>query len=263
MFSNLQIFLITIESMWLASAKLLGAFCKHQSAEDAAYLIQTQILGDAVPLSGAMLAINSVLVESPQLFIETGHVQEIANAALAAIPNPIESSSTAGVLAVGKMMTSEAYQADQELVGELIKKLSQHLTQDINVESKRLILVCLRAVARQTPWLMEPHLSHVVPLMMTSVRERVIPIKLAAERALLFSLQLQKDDSVYQTYLGAIDPAASRALVDYHRRILSKLAINERARLEQLHGQEDADAIEEDSEVNSVGGLNLGTKDDE
>ncbi|KAH7056386.1 armadillo-type protein [Linnemannia elongata] len=251
------------ESMWLASAKLLGAFCKHQSAEDASYLIQTQILGDAVPLSGAMLAINSVLVESPQLFIETGHVQEIANAALAAIPNPIESSSTAGVLAIGKMMTNEAYQTDQELVGELIKKLSQYLTQDINVESKRLILVCLRAVARQTPWLMEPHLGHVVPLMMTSVRERVIPIKLAAERALLFSLQLQKDDSVYQTYLGTIDAAASRALVDYHRRILSKLAINERARLEQLHGQEDADAIEEDSEVNSVGGLNLGTKDDE
>ncbi|KAF9134046.1 translational activator of GCN4 [Mortierella sp. 14UC] len=251
------------ESMWLASAKLLGAFCKHQSSEDAAYLIQTQILGDAIPLSGAMLAVNSVLVESPQLFIETGHVQEIANAALAAIPNPIESSSTAGVLAIGKMMTSESYQTDQELIGELIKKLSQHLTQDINLESKRLILVCLRAVARQSPWLMEPHLSHVVPLMMTSVRERVIPIKLAAERALLFSLQLQKDDSVYQTYLGTIDTAASRALVDYHRRILSKLAINERSRLEQLHGQEDEDAIEEDSEVNSVGGLNVGSKDDE
>ncbi|KAG0214330.1 translational activator of GCN4 [Mortierella sp. NVP41] len=251
------------ESMWLASAKLLGAFCKHQSAEDAAYLIQTQILGENVPLSGAMLAINSVLVESPQLFIQTGHVQEIANAALAAIPNPIESSSTAGVLAIGKMMINESYQTDQELIGELIKKLSQHLTQDINLESKRLILVCLRAVARQSPWLMEPHLGHVVPLMMTSVRERVIPIKLAAERALLFALQLQKDDSVYQAYLGTIDAAASRALTDYHRRILSKLAVNERARLEQLHGQEDADAIEEDAEVNSVGGLNLGAKDDE
>ncbi|KAF9102803.1 translational activator of GCN4 [Mortierella sp. GBA35] len=225
------------ESMWLASAKLLGAFCKHQSAEDATYLIQTQILGENVPLSGAMLAINSVLVESPQLFIQTGHVQEIANAALAAIPNPIESSSTAGVLAIGKMMINESYQTDQELIGELIKKLSQHLTQDINLESKRLILVCLRA--------------------------RVIPIKLAAERALLFALQLQKDDSVYQAYLGTIDAAASRALTDYHRRILSKLAVNERARLEQLHGQEDADAIEEDAEVNSVGGLNLGAKDDE
>ncbi|KAF9937443.1 translational activator of GCN4 [Mortierella alpina] len=251
------------ESMWLASAKVLGAFCKHQNAEEAAYLIQTQILGDSVPLSASMLAINSVLVESPQLFIETGHVQEVANAALAAIPNAVESSSTAAVLAIGKMLTSEPYQVDQELIGELIKKLSQYLTQDINLESKRLILVSIRAVARQAPWLVEPHLAHVVPLMMASVRERVIPIKLAAERALLFALQLQKDDSVYQTYLGTIDTTASKTLTDYHRRILSKLAVNERTRLEQLHGQEDAEAVEEDSEVNSVGGLNLGSKDDE
>ncbi|KAG0198297.1 translational activator of GCN4 [Mortierella sp. GBA30] len=251
------------ESMWLASAKLLGAFCKHQNSDEAAYLIQTQILGENVPLSASMLAINSVLVESPQLFIETGHVQEVANAALAAIPNAVESSSTAAVLAIGKIIMNEAYQVDQELMGELIQKLTQHLTQDINLESKRLILVSVRAVARQAPWLVEPHLKTVVPLMMTSVRERVIPIKLAAERALLFALQLQKDDSVYQAYLGMIDTVASKALVDYHRRILSKLAINERVRLEQLHGQEDGEAIEEDSEVNSVGGLNVGTNDDE
>ncbi|KAI9236262.1 MAG: armadillo-type protein [Podila humilis] len=251
------------ESMWLASAKLLGAFCKHQSSEEAGYLIQTQILGDSVPLSGAMLAINSVLVESPQLFIQTGHVQEIANAALTAIPNPIESSSTAAVVAIGKMITNEAYQVDQELMGELIKKLAAHLTLETNIESKRLILVCLRAVSRQAPWLVEPHLGTLVPLMMTSVRERVIPIKLAAERALLFALQLQKDDTVYQTYLGTIDTAASKALIDYHRRILSKLAINERTRIENLHGQEDADAVEEDAEVYAVGGIVFGAKDDE
>ncbi|KAF9367683.1 translational activator of GCN4 [Mortierella sp. AD011] len=249
--------------MWLVSAKLLGAFCKHQNTEEAAYLIQTQILGENVPLSASMLAINSVLVESPKLFIETGYVQEIANAALAAIPNTIESSSTAGALAIGKMIVNEAYQVDQELVGELINKLCIVLSQDIITESKRLILVCIRAVARQAPWLIEPRLSQVVPVIMTSVRERVIPVKLAAERALLFSLQLQKDDSVYQTYLGTIDTTANKALVDYHRRILSKLALNERARLEQLHGQEDAEAIEEDAEVFSVGGLNVGTADDE
>ncbi|KAG0338181.1 translational activator of GCN4 [Podila horticola] len=251
------------ESMWLASAKLLGAFCKHQTSEEAGYLIQTQILGDSVPLSGAMLAINSVLVESPQLFIQTGHVQEIANAALAAIPNAIENSSTAAVVAIGKMLTSEAYQVDQELMGELIMKLAAHLTLETNIESKRLILVCLRAVSRQAPWLVEPHLGTLVPLMMTSVRERVIPIKLAAERALLFALQLQKDDGVYQTYLSTIDTTASKALIDYHRRILSKLAINERARIENLHGQEDADAVEEDAEVYAVGGIVFGAKDDE
>ncbi|KAF9273978.1 translational activator of GCN4 [Mortierella antarctica] len=218
---------INTESMWLASAKLLGAFCKHQTFEEAGYLIQTQILGDSVPLSGAMLAISSVLVESPQLFIQTGHVQEIANAALTAIPSAVESSSTTAVVAIGKMITSEAYQVDQKLMGELIKKLAVHLILETNIESKRLILVCLRTVSRQAPWLVEPHLGTLVPLMMSSVRERVIPVKLATERALLFALQLQKDDGAYQTYLGTINTVASKSLIDYNRRILSKLAINE------------------------------------
>ncbi|KAF9921308.1 translational activator of GCN4, partial [Modicella reniformis] len=251
------------EPMWLASAKLLGAFCKHQGTDDATYLVQTQILGENVPLSASMLAINSVLMESPKLFIETGHVQEVTNAAMVAIPNSVESVSTAAVLAIGKMIMNDAYQVDLDLMGELTRKLTLALSQELCVESKRLILVSIRAVARQSPWLVEPHLSQIVPQMMASVRERVIPIKLAAERALLFALQLQKDDSVYQKYLGTIDTAASRALTDYHRRILSKLAANERARLEQLHGQEDPEAAEEDAEVYSVGGLNLGTIDDE
>ncbi|KAG0234297.1 armadillo-type protein [Mortierella sp. GBAus27b] len=250
------------ESMWLASAKLLGAFCKHQSTEDAAYLVQTQILGENVPPSASMLAINSVLVESPKLFIETGQVQEIANAALTSVSSTVESVSNAAVLAIGKMITNEAYQVDLELTGELIKKLSSAISQEITIESRRLILVCIRAVARQSPWLVEPYLSHIVPQMMASVRERVIPVKLAAERALLFSFQLQKDDSVYQKYLGTIDTASSKALVDYHRRILSKLAVNERTRLEQLHGQEDTEAMEEDAEVYAVGGLNLGSVDE-
>ncbi|KAF9275570.1 hypothetical protein BGZ74_003986, partial [Mortierella antarctica] len=140
----------------------------------------------------------TVLVESPQLFIQTGHVQEIANSALVAIPNAIESSSTTAAVAIGKMITSKAYQLDQELMANW----------RLNV------------------------------------------------RALQFALQLQKDDGVYQTYLGMIDTAASKALIDYHRRMLSKLAINERARIENLHGQEDA-------EVYAVGGIVFGAKDDE
>ncbi|KAG0335521.1 translational activator of GCN4 [Podila minutissima] len=193
-----------------------------------------------------MLAISSVLVESPQLFIQTGHVQEIANAALTAIPSAVESSSTTAVL-----------------MDELLKKLAVHLILETNIESKRLILVCLRAVSRQAPWLVEPHLGTLVPLMISSVRERVIPVKLATERALLFALQLQKDDGAYQTYLGTIDTVASKSLIDYNRRILSKLAINEHVCIEQLHGQEDADAVEEDTEVYAVGGIVFGTKDDE
>ncbi|KAG0253420.1 translational activator of GCN4 [Actinomortierella ambigua] len=251
------------ESMWLASAKVLGGFCKHQSTEDASYLVQTLVLGDELSLTAAMLAANAILAERPELLIETGHVQAVANAALNAIPNAVEKSSTNGVLVVGKMLMSDAYEVDGVLMGELVSKLTQALAMDIAIESKRLALVCLRAFARKRPDLVEPKLKEVVPAMMACVRERVIPIKLAAERALLFSLQLQYNDGVYQQYLGTIDTAASKQLVDYHRRILSKLAINERQRLENLHGGYDPEAEEEDAEVYAVGGLEVGQKEDE
>ncbi|KAF9968995.1 translational activator of GCN4, partial [Actinomortierella ambigua] len=242
---------------------VLGGFCKHQSSEDASYLVQTLVLGDEVPLTAAMLAANAILAEKPELLIETGHVQAVANAALNAIPSAVEKSSTNGVLVVGKMLMSDAYEVDGELMGELVSKLTQALAMDVAIESKRLALVCLRAFARKRPDLVEPKLKEVVPAMMACVRERVIPIKLAAERALLFSLQLQYNDGVYQQYLGTIDTAASKQLVDYHRRILSKLATNERQRLENLHGGYDPEAEEEDAEVYAVGGLDVGQKDDE
>jgi hypothetical protein len=59
---------------------------------------------------------------------------------------------------------------------------------------------------------------------MQCVRDRVIPVKLASERALVHILCIQSDPSVLTEYLSTLDSANSRSVGDYARRVLSKIA---------------------------------------
>jgi hypothetical protein len=58
---------------------------------------------------------------------------------------------------------------------------------------------------------------------MVCVRDRTIPIKLAAERALLYAFQIKKHTNVLDTYLKTLDSAQARSIGDYARRVLSKI----------------------------------------
>ena len=69
-------------------------------------------------------------------------------------------------------------------------------------------------------------LDTLVPELMTRVKDRTaLPVKLAAERAMLHALQINKDPSVLETLLQSDSLAAPQqtAVRDYCKRILSKL----------------------------------------
>ena len=64
-----------------------------------------------------------------------------------------------------------------------------------------------------------------VPSIMQSVRDRTIPVKLAAERALVFLLQIPLGAEVYERHLGIFENTpAARSIGDYARRVLTKIA---------------------------------------
>lgn len=90
---------------------------------------------------------------------------------------------------------------------------------------------------------------------MTCVRDRNIPVKLTAERALLYTLQLHAGETVYNRYLASVDSSTQKQISDYHRRVLSKLVQQEQQRLSLLHGAPDEEVEEEDAEVWSVGSI--------
>ncbi|KAI8829329.1 hypothetical protein BJ741DRAFT_623021 [Chytriomyces cf. hyalinus JEL632] len=85
----------------------------------------------------------------------------------------------------------------------------------------------IKTLAKKHYEFVAAHLSILVPTLMLLVRERVIPIKLAAERSLLHLLCLssqRNDPSVLTKYASGLDNAAARNLSDYAKRVLTKLA---------------------------------------
>jgi hypothetical protein len=62
-----------------------------------------------------------------------------------------------------------------------------------------------------------------VPVLMTGVRDRTIPVKLAAERALVYVLQIKKGTAVLDTFLKTLDNAQARSIGDYAKRVLTKI----------------------------------------
>ncbi len=59
---------------------------------------------------------------------------------------------------------------------------------------------------------------------MTCVRDRTIAVKLAAERTLMYALQVQNGEKAIRQQLSSLETSMSKSIEDYARRVLSKLA---------------------------------------
>lgn len=74
---------------------------------------------------------------------------------------------------------------------------------------------------------MGKHITLIIPNLMQCIRDRVIPVKLASERAMLHLLQIGKDETVLQNYLKSVDGSTNRSVGEFAKRVLSKLADDE------------------------------------
>lgn len=59
---------------------------------------------------------------------------------------------------------------------------------------------------------------------MVCVKEKNVPVKLAAERALVHTLQLKSGDAILKEAVAKVDAETGKALADYYKRVLSKVA---------------------------------------
>ncbi|KAJ1531144.1 translational activator of GCN4 [Nowakowskiella sp. JEL0078] len=140
------------------------------------------------------------------------------------------------VRCVGILLSSQEYLsgAEDAAVNALIKMMIDKIKVENQAEVRRESLVVLKNVAKQNYELFSPHLVNVIPLGMICVRERVFPIKHAAERLLVYALKINEEktsqDSTGHTlksYLDAQDAPTARLIGDYARRVLSKISDND------------------------------------
>ncbi|CAK9439732.1 uncharacterized protein LODBEIA_P38320 [Lodderomyces beijingensis] len=252
----------SIDSM--SSAKLLGSLANVLNKDETSDLLQKKVLNTQSKFS--ILAINSFLKYAPELIQDNANVVDyVVNCSNASDPY-ISDNAT---IAIGKILLSQikaerggdAEEDEEQLLRQLAKLIIQPNSN--SPDTKRLALIVVRSVAHKKPT-RDEYLDFLVPSVFASVRDPIIPIKLAAEKAYLdlFNIVDKKLDIFDRWFQGKSEVVTiggttinGRSIGDYTKRVALRLANVERERIEQGGDEETlfSDRIEDEEEIWSVG----------
>ncbi|PYH95398.1 60S ribosomal protein L19 [Aspergillus ellipticus CBS 707.79] len=253
------------DAVAITNAKLLGALVKVLPAATAGPLIKNRVL--AANMSHAsILGLNALLVESPSSVTET-YSDETLAVITQGLTHKDPFISDNSVLAAGKYLLIEDEHRNFEVNKAIFEALAPCIQVGTPADTRRLTLVVMRTVSRLHPELTRPHLAVLAPPIFASVRDVVIPIKLAAEAAFLaiFSVE-EAEGAVFDKYMAgpgaALAPGPKRSMSDYFKRVALRLANQARERREAEGGQGGLglsnDEADDEKELWSIGKVDLG-----
>lgn len=254
------------ESMVITNARLLGALIKSLPAvSNAAGLIRQRVLTSHISNS-SVLNLNSLLLESPAS-LTVPFAQETPMIISQGIGSKNTFISDNCVLAAGKYLLAMEGPVNVHASTKILEALAAAMQPGGPVDSRRLALVVIRTVSRKHNDAIKPYLQLLAPPIFASVRDQVIPVKLAAEAAFLaiFSV-VEFEGAVFDEYLAGAGPELSpntkRSMQDYFKRIAMRLGAQARERKEAEGGQGGLglsnDERDDEREIWSVGKVDLG-----
>ena len=252
-------------SMAITHARLLGALIKNLPAAGASGLIKHRVLTSHFS-NASVLSLNSVLLESPSSLTEP-FAEETPLIICQGMIGKTTFVSDNCVLAAGKYLLAENAGRSFENCKPIFEALAAVVQPGGPVDTRRLALVVIRTVSRTHNDMVRPHLPLLAPPIFASVRDPVIPVKLAAEAAFLAIFSVVESESVvfekYMAGAGAeLNPTTKRSMQDYFKRVAVRLGGQARERKEAEGGQGGLglsnDEREDEREIWSVGKVDLG-----
>ncbi|EGZ68825.1 ARM repeat-containing protein [Neurospora tetrasperma FGSC 2509] len=229
------------DTMTITYAKLFGALVKNVSDEVAAQLLKNRVLTRDFSNS-SVLALNAVLLESPETLLDSSLVDDLPE------------------------LLCQGMASKNVTTKPLFTTISTLLPPGQPTDSRRLALVLVRTLARTNPDLVRPHLALLAPPVFASVRDMVIPVKLAAEAAFVQLFAVADEESkVFEKYLesqeGNMAPNVKRSMQDYFKRVALRLGAQVRERREAEGGTGGLglsnDEVEDEKELMSVGRVDV------
>lgn len=273
-------------------AKLVGSLAQILSSEEASSIIKSKILATGKEDSFdsqrfGILAINSFLKEAPFHIFHSTLSHPIIKYVLRCAECTNAYLSDNATLAIGKLLllfheqkspyskeseSKEPFGFDEDTMMSIIVQLSKNCLQpqSASPDTRRLSLVVLRTVSRyKHKEVISNYLDLVGPSVFSCIRDPIIPIRLAAEKAYLAIFQLVEDEKMNEfnvwferkseisNILGT--KIVPRSIGDYTRRVAARLAAVERERLQAGGDIEDvfSDRIEDEKEIWAVGGVEM------
>lgn len=279
------------DKLAIAYARLIGSLSEILSTGEAHKILKEKVLeADLETDSGkfAILTLNSFLKDAPIHIFDTGLIDEFALYLVNATDSSNPYISDNGLVAIGKILLLEGEKKSPSskveankpfelgegniklLVGQLCKCMLK--PESNSLDSRRLSLVVCRTMARfKFEECVEPLFDLLGPSVFSCLRDTIIPIKLAAEKAYLaiFKLVEEKDMNTFNTWFSQL-PAGTiqnsigaviqlRSIGDYTKRVGNRLASVERERIAAGGDAETmfSDRFEDEREIWAVGGVDL------
>ncbi|KAL6898113.1 armadillo-type protein [Trichoderma evansii] len=248
------------EAMIVTNAKLLGALIKNVSEDVAISLLRNRVITPQFTNS-SVLALNSVLVESPDILLSSGLIDELPGLLCGGMSDKRTYIADNFILATGKFLLSSPPKSFDD-TKQIFDALALIIQPGNATDSRRLALVTIRTLSRKNADLVRPHVSLLAPPIFASVRDPVIPVKLSAEAAFVELFSVADEESrIFDKYMGGpgndLPPNTKRSMSDYFKRVAMRLGVQARERREAEGGQGSLglsnDELEDEREIWSVG----------
>ncbi|KAF5532275.1 translation activator GCN1 [Fusarium napiforme] len=254
------------ETMTITNAKLLGALIKNVPEEAAHGLLKNRVATSHFTHS-SVLALNSVLAESPDALLQSTLADDLPDLLCQGVTNKNVFVADNCILATGKYLLSDSPKTFETTKG-IFEALASVIQPGNATDSRRLALVVVRTVSRNDMEMARPHIALLAQPIFASVRDPVIPVKLAAEAAFVELFNVADEESrIFDKFMagpGADLPAnTKRSMGDYFKRVAMRLGSQARERREAEGGQGGLglsnDEAEDEKEIWSVGKVDVGS----
>ncbi|KAF5681796.1 translation activator GCN1 [Fusarium circinatum] len=255
------------ETMTITNAKLLGALIKNVPEEAAHGLLKNRVATSHFTHS-SVLALNSVLAESPDALLQSSLADDLPELLCQGVTNKNVFIADNCILATGKYLLSDSPKTFETTKG-IFDALASVIQPGNATDSRRLALVVVRTVSRNDMEMVRPHIALLAQPIFASVRDPVIPVKLAAEAAFVELFNVADEESrIFDKFMagpGADLPAnTKRSMGDYFKRVAMRLGSQARERREAEGGQGGLglsnDEAEDEKEIWSVGKVDVGSE---
>ncbi|CAG7556156.1 unnamed protein product [Fusarium equiseti] len=255
------------ETMTITNAKLLGALIKNVPEEAALGLLKNRVATTHFTHS-SVLALNSVLVESPDALLQSSLVDDLPDLLCQGITNKNVFVADNCILATGKYLLSDSAKTFETTKG-IFEALASVIQPGNATDSRRLALVVVRTISRKDMEMVRPHVALLAQPIFASVRDPVIPVKLAAEAAFVELFNVADEESrIFDKFMAGpgadLAPNTKRSMGDYFKRVAMRLGSQARERREAEGGQGGLglsnDEAEDEKEIWSVGKVDVGSE---
>lgn len=279
------------DKLAVAYAKLIGSLASILTTEEAEKILRSKVLESSLTEDSGkfgILTLNSFLRDAPEHIFGTGLIDECVAYMINAAESTNAHFSDNGLIAIGKALllegetkspyssgdVKEPFHLGEENIQKMVSELAKSMLKpnSNSLDSRRLALVVVRTLARfKFEEAIHSNYDILGPSVFSCLRDPIIPIKLAAEKAYLAMFHLVEEEGMetFNSWFSKLegstvsnsigDTLQLRSIGDYTKRVGKRLASVER---EKISAGGDAEAMfsdrfEDENEIWAVGGIEL------